>query len=440
VTPRLPRAAAGAPPERIAPARPSLPGLLLALALAALAAGCSPANDPSAEAGHEAGQDHGGEAMEPEGPHGGHLFTEEGFTLEAALAETEAGAEFRLYATRDGAPVPPADLTAALEVRRITGAAGGRVERFAFAPAGEYLASTARVAEPHSFDVTVAVRHAGRDYRFEYASPEGLVTIDPAMAKAQGVTTATAGPGMVRETLTLYGSIEAVPDRVRSVQARFPGIVRGVDVGLGDRVARGQRLATVESNDTLQTYAVTAPIGGTITARSANPGEATAGPLFTITDLSKVHADLTVFPRDRQQLKPGQRLEVQAADGDARSAAELEYLVPGMPGSQALLAHVELDNATGLWSPGQFVTARVVVREAEAAVAVPLEAIQTWREWESVFVVDGDRYQVQPVRLGRRDDRHVEVLEGLAPGATFVVGNSYLVKADIEKSGAAHDH
>ena len=28
----------------------------------------------------------------------------------------------------------------------------------------------------------------------------------------------------------------------------------------------------------------------------------------------------------------------------------------------------------------------------------------------------------------------------LAPGATFVVGNSYLVKADIEKSGAAHDH
>jgi cobalt-zinc-cadmium efflux system membrane fusion protein len=440
VTPRLPRAAAGAPPHRTATARPPLPAVLLAVALAALAAGCSPGADPAAEAGHAAGHDHADEGMEPEGPHGGHLFSSNGFALESLIVDAETGAEFRLYASRDGAPVPPAELAATLEVRRITGVAGGRVDRFAFAPAGEYLASTTKVAEPHSFDVTVAVRHAGKDYRFEYASPEGLVTIDPAIAKAQGVTTATASPGPVRETLTLYGSIEAVPDRVRTVQARFPGIVRAVDVGLGDRVARGQRLASVESNDTLQTYAVTAPIGGTITARSANPGEATAGALFTITDLSKVHADLTVFPRDRQQLKPGQRLEVQAADGDARSTAELEYLVPGTPGSQALLAHVELDNAAGLWSPGQFVTARVVVREAEAAVAVPLEALQAWREWDAVFVVDGDRYQVQPVRLGRRDDRHVEVLEGLAPGATFVVGNSYLVKADIEKSGASHDH
>jgi cobalt-zinc-cadmium efflux system membrane fusion protein len=44
------------------------------------------------------------------------------------------------------------------------------------------------------------------------------------------------------------------------------------------------------------------------------------------------------------------------------------------------------------------------------------------------------------VRLGRRDDDNAEVLDGLAPGARIVVGNSYLVKADIEKSGAAHDH
>jgi cobalt-zinc-cadmium efflux system membrane fusion protein len=32
------------------------------------------------------------------------------------------------------------------------------------------------------------------------------------------------------------------------------------------------------------------------------------------------------------------------------------------------------------------------------------------------------------------------VLEGLAPGAEIVVEQSFLVKADIEKSGASHDH
>jgi cobalt-zinc-cadmium efflux system membrane fusion protein len=42
--------------------------------------------------------------------------------------------------------------------------------------------------------------------------------------------------------------------------------------------------------------------------------------------------------------------------------------------------------------------------------------------------------------LGRRDSRSVEVLGGLAPGTVIVTDNSYLIKADIEKSGASHDH
>jgi cobalt-zinc-cadmium efflux system membrane fusion protein len=32
------------------------------------------------------------------------------------------------------------------------------------------------------------------------------------------------------------------------------------------------------------------------------------------------------------------------------------------------------------------------------------------------------------------------VLGGLAPGTEYVVAGSYLVKADIEKAGASHDH
>jgi cobalt-zinc-cadmium efflux system membrane fusion protein len=42
--------------------------------------------------------------------------------------------------------------------------------------------------------------------------------------------------------------------------------------------------------------------------------------------------------------------------------------------------------------------------------------------------------------LGRRDSRAVEVLGGLDPGTVIVTDNSYLIKADIEKSGASHDH
>jgi cobalt-zinc-cadmium efflux system membrane fusion protein len=398
--------------------------------LAVLAACSGPTPEPAAEADH----------ADPTGPNGGRLLQHEGFSLEVVLAEAETGAEFRLYPARDGKPVPAADVQATLSARRLNGMPGGIVEEFRFEPRDTFLVSTTKVAEPHSFGVRLAARHAGKDHVWEYESPEGLVTIDPGMASAQGLTTAIAGPGVIRETVALYGSIEAVPARVRNVQARFPGVVRSVAVNLGERVRSGQVLATVESNETLQTYAVTAPIGGTVTARNVNPGESTAGPLFTIADLSLVHVDLTIFPRDRARLRPGQRIEVRAAEGGTSGAGVLEYIVPPVGMGAAALAHVELDNAQGQWTPGQFVTARAIISTEEVPLVVPLTAIQAWRERDAVFVVEGDRYQVVPVTLGRRDDANAEVLEGLAVGARIVTGNSYLVKADIDKSGAAHDH
>ena len=57
-----------------------------------------------------------------------------------------------------------------------------------------------------------------------------------------------------------------------------------------------------------------------------------------------------------------------------------------------------------------------------------------------VFVRFGDDYEIRPLELGRRDGVNVEVLGGLKAGDPVVVEQSYLVKADIEKSGASHDH
>ena len=57
-----------------------------------------------------------------------------------------------------------------------------------------------------------------------------------------------------------------------------------------------------------------------------------------------------------------------------------------------------------------------------------------------VFAQVGDVYEVRMLTLGRRDARSVEVLDGLAAGTVYVTDNSYLIKADIEKAGASHDH
>jgi cobalt-zinc-cadmium efflux system membrane fusion protein len=82
----------------------------------------------------------------------------------------------------------------------------------------------------------------------------------------------------------------------------------------------------------------------------------------------------------------------------------------------------------------------VTVGATPVALAVPLSSLQRFREFDVVFAQVGEAYEVRMLTLGRRDASFVEVLDGLAPGTTYVVDNSYLIKADIEKAGASHDH
>ena len=96
--------------------------------------------------------------------------------------------------------------------------------------------------------------------------------------------------------------------------------------------------------------------------------------------------------------------------------------------------------ADGRWTPGQFIEGRVTIGEMPVALAVPLSALQRFREFDVVFAQVGETYEVRMLTLGRRDTQGVEVLGGLDPGTVFVSENSYLIKADIEKAGASHDH
>jgi cobalt-zinc-cadmium efflux system membrane fusion protein len=319
---------------------------------------------------------------------------------------------------------------------------GGRIDRIGFEPQADYLRSTSTIEEPHSFEVRITATEGGRTHTFAYESLEGRTTIAADMARGAGIGTAVAGPGRIEERLTLFGSIQADADRVRAVSARFPGLIRSVDVKVGDTVRAGQPLATVESNDSLRVYDVTAPIAGVITERNANPGETTGdGHLFEVADFSRVRADLNVFPRDRGRLRAGQAVRVSAADGGQSAAGQIDFIAPaGSMANQSLIARVLLDNRAGLWTPGQFVEGQVVVASTEIPLAVAPEAIQTFRDWQVVFVNIGDDYEVRPLELGRSDADTVEVLAGLQPGERYVAAGSYVVKADIEKSGASHDH
>lgn len=267
------------------------------------------------------------------------------------------------------------------------------------------------------------------------------VAIDANTARNAGIAVSTAGPAALKETLTLYGVVQPNAERVRTVVARFPGVVKSVNTSLGDRVNAGDVLATIESNDSLQSYPVKAPIAGVITTRTINAGETVAEQaLFTVTDLGTVWVELSLFPRERAQIRVGQSVIVRGVQGDASASGHIKWLsAVGNTLTQSFAARVELDNPQNLWTPGLYVTGDVTLGEQAVPVAVQSTALQNLDGKTVVFAETKDGFNVRPVKIGRSDDALTEVLEGIAANERYVSANSFLIKADIEKSSAEDD-
>jgi membrane fusion protein, heavy metal efflux system len=267
--------------------------------------------------------------------------------------------------------------------------------------------------------------------------------IGPQTAKAAGIETAQAGPAQIRQTLVLQGQIEYDVQRVRRAMARYPGVILMMSASIGDRVQAGEVLAEVESDDSLQTYAIRAPIGGIVTQQLANVGETTTGRgLYVIADLSQVWVDLAVFRGDQARVQIGQPVRVRSLDEQLEATGKIGYLAPISSAlSQSTTARIFLDNPKSIWQPGMAVTGEVVVAEEKVPLAVRNSALQSFEGSDVVFIREGeDTYEPRALELGRTDGEHTEVLDGLAPGTEYVAENSYLIKADIEKASAEHAH
>ena len=134
-------------------------------------------------------------------------------------------------------------------------------------------------------------------------------------------------------------------ERVPDITPGF-WVIRSVAKRVGDAVRQGEALATVESNESLQTYVLTAPLSGVVTARHANPGEQTGDrALFTVADLSTVWVEVALFPRDRARVQAGQSVRARSTDTAQRGrqvVTSRPSAAPATRRSPLLL----LDNAT----------------------------------------------------------------------------------------------
>ncbi len=410
--------------------------MLVAAAASALMAGSCGEKPSSAEGGAEAAAASG---EYERGPHRGRMLRDGAFAVEMTIFEDGVDPEFHVYVYENDKPVPPKEVQLAVELLRL----GNKVDKFAFAPREDYLLGGGVVTEPHSFQVKVTATRAGKSSEWTYDSFEGRTTIARDQAEAAGVKVEPAGPASIDQIVALTGRVELQPEGKAEVRAWYPGRIVTMTRSIGDRVEKGQTLATVTSSESLQTYAIPAPISGVIMERNATPGDvAGSSPLYVIADPRKLHAEFFIYPRDAERLRAGQPITVTSVGGASTLKSKIEVVLPTSDMlTQTVIAHVELPNPDGVtWRPGQAVEGSVTVAADQVQLAVRTRALQRFRDFTVVYARVDDTYEVRMLELGRQSPEWTEVLGGIAPGEVYVSDNAFLIRADVEKTGASHDH
>jgi cobalt-zinc-cadmium efflux system membrane fusion protein len=195
--------------------------------------------------------------------------------------------------------------------------------------------------------------------------------------------------------------------------------------------------------ETMARYEIRSPLDGVVLERNVTVGEAVTAEekIFAVADLSTIWVDLSVYAKDLGAVREGQQAVVVSKDVGAEATGRVSYVGPLVgQETRTATARIVLPNPEAQWRPGLFVTVRLVRETTRVPLAVAAEAIQTFRDWQVVFVQYGDWFEARPLELGRSDGEWVEVLQGLQPGDQYAATNSFAVKAEIGKLGATHDH
>lgn len=284
---------------------------------------------------------------------------------------------------------------------------------------------------------------AAKERGDEGSHGEKVAVMNDAKLAASGIQLDKVGGVSLKQTVSLNGVLQANQEQVAQVTPRFPGVVREVYKRIGDAVEKNDVLAKVESNQSLTTYELLAPLKGVIIERGAALGEYVSEqkPAFTVADLTTVWADFSIHRRDLRRVNAGDAILVDPDDGGEPLEAKVTYLSPvGASDTQSGLARAVVPNVTARLRPGLFVSGKLLLAQQFVPIAVKLSAIQTIDNRNVVFVRNGEKFEPREVELGQRDQEHAEVLFGLDEGDVYATKNSFVIKAEIAKASAAHEH
>ena len=204
------------------------------------------------------------------------------------------------------------------------------------------------------------------------------------------------------------------------------------------RLAGQQLSAAGVGVGSLNRIGVVAPIGGQVIARSVVLGQTVApdAELFRVANLGRVAINLSLTPADAGRIRAGMPVEVRT--GARTATARVHFVSPVLDAATRLVPAVALlENGSGIWRPGEPVTAILQAGPSGNAMSVPDSAIQTVEGRTSVFVRTKEGFRAVPVTVTSRVGGTATVT-GLSGREQLAGEGSFTLKAELAKGEAEH--
>lgn len=284
--------------------------------------------------------------------------------------------------------------------------------------------------------------HLEHDDHDEEEHGEGHIELSDEAIKNGGIEIVQAAAGKITQSVRLPGEVVLHPNGSLRISPRYGGVVREILKNLGDAVVAGDTLAIVESNAGLQRYPLKSTMSGVVTKRAVSVGEyvSESTEAFAVANLDKVMVNLIVYQLDLPKIQKGQSVKIVGSDSQ-NSTGEIFFVSPVIDAdTRTATAAVNLPNPDMVWRPGFFVSGIVQLSSEDASVVVPREAIQFIEDETVVFIKEEDGFEKRDVEIGRQDDDHTEIVDGLKAGETYVSKGAFVLKSELAKGSLEHEH
>jgi membrane fusion protein, copper/silver efflux system len=333
------------------------------------------------------------------------------------------------------------------------------------------------------------------------AAPSGAVVIPAVMRQLIGVRSAPAGVAVLGQEIRAVGTVGYDERGFTQVTVKTSGWVREVFVdSIGRPVRKGEPLFTLYSPDLLATQdeyllavktqaklatsplaevkanaaslvastrgrlrlwdvtdaqmatldrrgtaepvlTVYAPSSGIVLKREALPGKYVepGTTLYEVADLSTVWISADIYESEVAAVTLIQPASVTfAAYPGEIFRGNVSYIYPSLNAeARTVRVRLELPNPGLKLKPGMFGTVTVQT-DAVRTLVVPKEAVLDTGLRQLVFLDRGEgAYAPYPVKLGRRNQDDVEVLEGLKEGDRIVTSANFLLDAESKLASAS---